>query len=275
MNRRLFLSLVALLGTGVMRADLKPPAIGLVRYGDGTVASVSGLTGNYIIHPSSLPPADGLSSASGGALLSKDGQISLLSTDLSVTASYQSGERQPVLNIDERTDSAIAWLPGQQAFVYWNGHSWVTTPPITQIGSAQVTSVWRRDATTAGLLAQTPEGAVWDATIVLNSGELTGLTHLAGVHSPAFHSAQRIVFQEGNTLHVQSADGLQKTYRLSSGEQLDLTFERLSAEDIHVASRTGVAKTPSQDWVLHLGKTETQLTELPGIPSLSPAGEAK
>jgi len=262
MNRRILQLFVALLaGAASLPAELNPPQIGLVRYSDGAVASVYGLSGNYIVRPSSLPPADALSSSSGGILVSKDGRISLLKVDLSVIADYQSGEKLPVLNIDERPESAIAWLPGQQALLYWNARAWTKTPAITQIGSAHITSVWRRDLATAGLLAETPEGAVWDAAIALNSGELTGLTRLPGVRSPAFHSASYVIFQEGNTLHLQSPDNSGKTFQLGSDEHVEVTFERLSPEDIHIAS-----KTPGQDWILHVDKTGSQITELPGKP---------
>ena len=68
-------------------------------------------------------------------------------------------------------------------------------------------------------------------------------------------------------LHIQPVDGPEKTYSLGSDEHIEIIFERLSPEDIHIGS-----KTRGQAWILHLDESGSQISELPGKPQ--PAASA-
>ena len=254
MKRCILLSFVLALLMASLPAQVGTPKIGVARYADSSVRTVFGLSDNFIVSAQTLASADAASFSDSGGLLSKSGHIQLIAPSGKILAEYNSGEPMPVLNVDGDLTSAIAWLPTRYALVHWNGKSFVsTTVNARLLGS--VTAVRAGNSKTARLLLAEPNGVVSEAAISLDTGDLVSLNVLPGIVPPAFVQHGFVLFHDEHGLEIASASGALRTVPLAAS---DLTFERMSSDWLHLASRS-----MKQNWALHLTNTILELSELP------------
>ncbi len=261
-RRTLFFFALPCCTAALLDAQVSAPKIGFARYADSTVHAVYGVQSAFVVSDKPVGVADAASFSDYGGLLSTNGRIQLLDRAASLIAEYDSGESRPVLGIDGDLTSAIAWLPGRHALLHWNGKSLAIIQ--TNDGLEQVTSVRVQSATSAKLLISERGGAVSEAVVSLETGNLVSMTLLPGVQAPAYQQNSFVLFQDANGLEIQSPAGeALRTFPLSAG---DVRFERMSSEWLHLSSRT-----TKQNWVLHLTKRGAQLAELPETAARSTA----
>lgn len=262
MNRRtVFLFVLSLCAAAFVQGQINAPKVGVARYPDETLHIVYGIPANYIVDGQALASADAASFSDAGGIVAKNGSISLLGPALKTIAEYQSGEAAPLLNIDGNLNSAIVWLPKQRALLRWNGTSFVLTQVNGLSASAAVSSVYLAGANTVKLLLANPEATASEASISLDSGELTSLDALPGIRAPAIRQQSFFVFRDDHGLAIATSTAVIETFPLPGlSSKSDLTFERMSSNAVHVMSAS-----TGQNWVLHIGNPiSAQLFLLPG-----------
>lgn len=259
MKRRSLSLLLLLSGAAVLLdAQLHAPKAGVVRYPDGTVHTVYGLSANYVVDGHPLTSADAASFSDAGGLLANHGKILLTDTGLQTIASFDSGESAPLLNIDGDLKSAVAWLPIQQALLHWNGSALVLTSVHGGTSLGAVTSIRLTRANTAELLVTNRDNTVSQATVALDSGEVTSVEPLPGIRGPAFQQQSFVVFRDERGLEIATSSAVIQTLPLPASAAR-LVFERMSSNAVHL-----ISSASKQSWVLHLGASlAPQLSQLP------------
>lgn len=266
MHRRT-LSLFVLLScvSVLLHAQLKNPKAGVVRYSDGTLHAVYGLPANYVVDTHTLASADAASFSDAGGITSKNGHILLVNASFATVADYQSGESAPVLNIDGDLKSAVAWLSAQHALLRWSGSSFILTEVNGSGAFGPVTSLHLTPANTAKLLfTNSNNSSVSEATVALDSGEVTSVETLSGIRGPAFQQQSFVVFHDERGLAIATSTAIIQTFPFSVALDDDVTFERMSSDALHVTSRA-----TGQNWILHLGASVTP--HLSQLPSAAPS----
>lgn len=251
----------------LLDAQLNAPKAGVVRYSDGTLHAVYGLPANYVIDHQALASAEAVSFSDNGGLIAKDGNILLVDGGLKKIAEFQAGESAPVLNIDNALDSAVAWLPHQQAVLHWTGSFFVLTQVngIQSLGS--VVSLHLTGGNAAKLLLNTIANSDAEATVSLDSGEVTSLDALPGVRGAAIRQQTFVVFRDDRGLAIATPSAVAQSFPLPDLKPgSELSFERMSADSLHV-----IAAGTSTSWVLHFGNTAgPRLSQLPSLPASLP-----
>lgn len=239
------------------KAQLKPPPIGIARLSDASVRTLYGLPENLIVDSRSFGSFDAASFSDQAGLLATHGRIQLVNTNFAVLGECETGEPQPLLNVDGSVASAIAWLPASQSLLFWNGTAFVRKEVTGIDRSLQATSVRVQNADTAQLLLTDTNGAVFEASVSLESGNLLSLNSLPGIHGTAFWQGPVILFQDANGLEVTTSNGAMQTIAIPAQ---DLTFDHVSSTwtllTSHSASRT---------WALHVSGNDIHLSEVPAV----------
>ena len=262
MARCNFVLLSLLFLAGSLQAQVDTPNVGVARYSDGSVHSVFGLHANLIVGKQATGPADAISFSNSAGLISKNGRIQLFGPGLKLVTEYDSEETAPLLNVDDDLNTAIAWLPAHHALLRWTGKAFELKEVSPGSFAGQVSSVRLQNPQTAALLVTGSEGAVSEAAVSLETGNLVSFNILPGVTGPAYFQCSYLVFHDERGLEIASRDGAVRTLPLPEN---DLAFERMSSDWLHISSlRTG------QSWILHLSSTKLELSELP-----TPAKELK
>jgi hypothetical protein len=253
-----FATLQALCGP-VAASQLSAPRVGVVRYTSGGVYLLYGLPGSYVIGPRVLDGADSVSFSERGGLMVRKGSLSLLRSDLSTAGMLETGESNPLLGMDGDLTTAIAWLPSSQKLAYWNGQAFasVSVPDLSREGS--VSFVSKRDSKTAVLLLHSPDGFVSEASVSLETGQVTSVTAIAGAHGPSFRHQDFVLFLDNHELVIATpANGNAKRLALAAD---DVRVERVSSDCLHLWSLA-----TKRDWLLHFRSNDFDLAELP-LPS--------
>ncbi len=250
-----------------LQAQMTQPTVGIARYADGTVRKIFGLEANFIAGPPIMPVADAISFSDFGGLVSTGGHIQLIRADGSVAAEYDSGEALPLLNVDGKLTSAIAWLPSHEALLHWNGKSFVQTQVAGGSVSGKISCVRKSGTDLAKMLVTDGNGDVSEATISLDTGNLTSLDPLPGVRGAAFQQHSFVVFRDAEGLKIEAADG---SVRAMPFAATDLSVERMSSDWLHLSSASA-----NRDWALHLNSSGLNLSELPRPAVTAAAQEPK
>ena len=255
-----FAVLQALCGPVAAANQLSAPRVGVVHYAGGGVYLLYGLPGSYVIGPRVLDGADSVSFSAQGGLTARQGLLTLLRSDLSTAGTLQTGESNPVLGMDGDLTTAIAWLPATQQLAHWNGQAFasVPTPDLAQEGD--VSFVSKRDSKTAILLLHSRDGSVSEASVSLETGQITSVTPIAGAHGPSFRQQSFLLYTDHHDLAITTqANGDTKKFSLAAD---DVRVERASSDCLHLRS----AKT-QRDWLLHFHNGGFDLAELPAPPA--------
>lgn len=238
-----------------LQAQMTAPRVGVAKYANGTLQSIFGLEANFVTGPFIFPAADAISFSDFGGLVSSGGQIQLIAANGSVVGKYDSGEALPLLNIDGKLTSAIAWLPSHEALLHWNGKSFVVVQLPSGSLSGKVSCVRKSGTSAAKMLVTDQQANVSEATISLETGNLISLDPLPGVRGAAFQQYSFVVFRDSDGLKIEAADG---SVRVLPFAATDLSIERMSSDWLHLSS-----PSMNRDWALHLNSTTLGLSELP------------
>lgn len=245
---------VLLSGTLIATAQVKTPPIGIARFADGSVRSLSGLAANVIVAANSFGSYDAVSFSDSAGLVASHGLIQLVTPSFQVDGEYSTKELHPLLNVDADASSAIAWLPASQALVRWDGSRFVETAVNGIDRSFQATAVRLTSGNTAQLLLSNATGAVFNATISLQSGELQSLSAIPGITGPAFRQGSDVLFQEGGALRMSAANGITQVIAAMDGP---VAFQRISTNWVLVTSSGGRA------WAVHISNGQISASEVP------------
>ena len=235
-------------------AQVSTPVIGVARLGDGSLRMVYGVPDNLIVDSQNLGRVQTASFSDTAALVYKDGSIDLVDRKFHPVGGYSVEDPNALLNVDGDADTAIAWLPGSATILYWNNGAFHSTVVKGLEGSFEVTSL-RRSGPQAELLISDPNGPVFEGTVSIETGELTSLIPLNGIHAPAFWARDRILFQDVDGLAVQQPNGAVEVLPGISG---NLSFARISSEWVLVTSATA-----KRSWVVNVSGAHVRMSELP------------
>ncbi len=206
-----------------------------------------------------LDGADSVSFSGRGGLVARKGSLALLRSDFSAAGIFETGESNPLLGMDGDLTTAIAWLPSTQKLVHWNGQAFasVSVPDLLQEGA--VSFVSKRDNKTAVLLLYSPDGFVSEASVSLETGQVTSVTSVAGAHGPSFRHQSFVLYWDNHDLAITTtANGNTKKFPLAAE---DVRMEQVSSDCLHLRSLTA-----QRDWLLHFRNGDFDLAELP-MPS--------
>lgn len=242
---------------GSIPAQLSAPRIGVVRYANRTVRVVYGVPSNFVIADQMLDSADAISFSNSGGLIAKDGKVQIFASGQRTSlGEYATGGSLPVLNIDGDLTTAVAWLPGSNVLLHWNGQSFAATEVASGTITGNVSSLRLSGPETVELLATQSGGEVLKSSVSLQTGNLISSDVLPGVQGPAFLQSDFVVFHDDQGLEIESASGVRHTLSLAAA---DLAVERMSNDWLHISSPRA-----KQDWALHLSNTALDLSALPG-----------
>ena len=248
--------------TAITAGAITDPLVGLVRYTNGVVATVYGVSGSYVTRQITSESANGLSFSKAGGILATADALELISSSLTTISRFDTAESAPLVSMGETEDSALAWLPSRRSIVHWTGTDWTVSPEVAQLPSNNVSSISFETQTTASLLVRMPDDSVAKALVSLKTGEMLSLTLQPGVINNAFAFRDWIICARGNRLDLQKADGTEKLIPLGATGVHTVQFERAGTNDVHIYT-----SQPVRDWMLHFGNETLSLTELPALPS--------
>jgi hypothetical protein len=251
-----FAMLQVLYGQVAAANQLSAPRVGVVRYADGGVYLLYGLPGSYVIGPRVLDGADSASFSERGGLVARKGSLALLRSDFSLVGTFETGESNPLLGMDDDLTKAIAWLPSTKRLVHWDGQAFaaVSVPDLSREGNIGFVS--KRDNRTALLLLHSSDGFASEASVSLETGQVTSVTVIAGAHGHSFRHGPFVLFPENHDLVITTpANGNTKRFPLAAD---DLSVERVSSDCLHLSS-----SATRRDWLLHFHNGDFDLAELP------------
>ncbi|MBV8897125.1 MAG: hypothetical protein JO051_11485 [Acidobacteriaceae bacterium] len=248
-------------------AQVRPPAIGIARLPDGSVRNLYGLPADVVVDSRSLGSFDAASFSDQAGLVAKGGRIQLVNTIFTALGEYGSDEAQPLLNVDGDARSAIAWLPSSQSILYWSGENFVVKAVSGLDASLKATSVRVAGRERAQLLMTNAQGAVLEATVGLESGNVISLKWLPGMRGEAFWQGSNLLFAGDGGIGVVSADGAVRALGAVTGGGVD--FQHISSKWVLVTSRSD-----GRLWAVHFSGDEIGMSEVPA-PRMVATGVAK
>jgi hypothetical protein len=249
-----------LLLCAILKAQLSVPLFGVVRFSDGSVHAVHGVAANLIADRRTLTSADAASFSNTAGLISENGLIQLVRTDGTVIGEYQSGEPQPLLNIESTEQSAVAWLPLKHLLLGWNGKVLTQTAIDDSMFGGRVTFVRLADRGTAEFFVQLPDLSVAKVSVSLPSGQLRSSDIQPGISGRMIVQQDWVLAQNGKGLVAASINGGAQDIVLSEKALPtgDLTMERMSNDWWHVAS-----KSVGTHWAVQLGAFKSSVFLIP------------
>jgi hypothetical protein len=245
---------------GLLPAQLHVPQPGFARFSDGAIHIVHGITANLIVGARALAKADSASFSDCGGLTSSDGLIRLTNAEGAVLGEYQSGEAQPILNIDSSLQSAVVWLPSKHALLGWDGTAFTTAAVDDSGFGGKVTFVRLASGKTVELFVELAHSSVTRLSVSLTEGRLINAEREPGGHGAVFVQQGWLLSQNERGLMGELPDGKRQTIELSKAPLPadDLKIERMSNNWLHVSSRSTGA-----DWAVYLSSTKTSVSLLP------------
>lgn len=255
---RQFLPLALAFGTAVWAGSLAP-RIGAVREPDGSVRVLFGLSSNFIVgEPLPAGPALACAFSDRAGLLLAKGRLQLISPDGSVEGSYATDETNPILDITDGPDTAVAWLPTAGRFVRWNGRAFVDSVFDASRLAGSIRAIRLLDSDDAELLVTSGE-TLARVRISMPDGVPVHTEILPEAGEPAFQTDSFLLFHDASGLELHGPDGLQRRLPVP---QTDLVFEKAGKDWVHITSPSA-----GRQWMLHIDERNPALSELPGLPS--------
>jgi hypothetical protein len=258
MRRYLLCAGLAACAAIAVSAPPTTPKAGIVREPDGTLRPVYGFSAN-LINGRPLPLRDVLAASfsDDAGLVLTSGALKLVGVDGSEWGSYSTTESHAVLGIADRPETAIAWLPGEQKFVWWTSSAFSALP----FDSAQLPGpIVALEASVPGSVdvwTSSQAVAVQHLRVSLATGRISPLESTAGVGSKVLVADSILIFHDTEGLEVRSSAVRTRTLPLPLS---DLTFEKASTHWIHISSiSTG------RQWMLHLAGADATLSEIPAF----------
>jgi hypothetical protein len=249
-----------------LRAQLAVPQLGVAHFPDGSVRAIRGLPANLMVGAREIASADSVSFSDAGGLISSAGVIRLLRTDGTVIGVYQSGELQPILNIESSLQTAVAWLPSKHALLHWDAGGFTVTPLNDASFGGTVSFVTLVSATSAQFFVLLADSTVTRVSVALPSGQLVSSEIQPGLHGSVFVQHLWLLSQSERGLTAQLPNGTRQSISLTqkSLPDDDLTIERMSTDWLHVFSQS-----TGTNWAVYLTAAKLNVSLLP-----PPVGEA-
>jgi len=249
-----------LLSNSLLNAQLSVPKLGFARFPDGSMHAVHGLAANIIVDPRPSTIADSASFSDFGGLTATNGLIRLMNPDGVALAEYQSGEPQPILNIDSTLPSAVVWLPSKHTLLGWDGMAFTTTAVDDSSLGGKVTFVKSVSGKTVELFVELADSSVAKVSVSLPGARLISAEAEPGANGAVFVQQGWMISQNARGLMAELPNGNRQTIELSK-EPLppdDLTIERMSNDWLHVSSRS-----TGTNWAVFWSSTKTSVSLLP------------
>jgi hypothetical protein len=246
--------------SALVEAQLTVPQLGAARFSDGSVHSVRGVAANLIVDSRTIASADAASFSDSAGLTATNGLIRLVRADGRALGEYNSGEPQPVLNLDSVVQTAAVWLPSKHVLLRWDSSQFVETPIDDSTFGGRVTSVNLPAKNSAQFFVVRTDISVARITVSLPSGRVTSSDTEPGARGWAFVQQGWRLSQDEWGLIAERADGNRQTVQLSRQALAadDLTVERMSDHWLHVISRsTGIS------WAVYLNAAKLSVSLLP------------
>jgi hypothetical protein len=244
----------------LLNAQLSVPELGFARFPDGCVHAVHGIAGNIIVVPRAVGRADAASFSDAGGLTSTGGLVRLTDTAGAMLGEYESGEAQPILNIDSSLQSAVVWLPSTHTLLGWDGKAFTTTEVDDSPFGGKVTFVKLAAGKTVELFVELADSSVSKVSLSLPSGRLITSDMTPGARGAVFVQQGWMLCQNERGLMAELPNGNRRAIELSK-EALpadDLKIERMSKDWLHVSSRATGA-----NWAVYWSRTRTSVCLLP------------
>jgi hypothetical protein len=244
-----------LLLAALSSAQVNAPRVGFVRYADSTVRGIYGLEASFLVGQPVAHRVDAASFSGDAGILSRDGQIEILTAAGTVFAAT-AGERNALVGIGGSLSTAIAWLPEPQMLRHFDGAKFESTEVLAVLPGKALCV--RSNGETASLLIES-DHSISEITISLSSGNILSENFLPGVQAPAAYVANSIVYVAEHGLQVRGQDGTLRTLAFAPVE--NVTFECIAGDWLHIA-------TANQQWALHVLPKRLHLSELPLPPAV-------
>jgi len=256
--------MVPVLAAGLLQAQVRAPQAGVVRYTDGSVRAIYGVPGSFVVGPVWSTGATAISFSDHAGLIAEPGAIRLLSAGGMSLATYATHEPAPVLGVEGSAQTAIAWLPKQEAIIRWNGSSFEVFTLAQGVIAGSVLSL-RTLAKNAAELLVAQNGVAARITISLApESTILSVDAVPGATGSAVSFGSLLLFCDKGGLTLESSNGLRHFLALPA----DVVAERMSAHWLHLQSRG-----TRQDWALGLDAAHPDLLLLPGAPATASMAE--
>jgi hypothetical protein len=249
-----------LLLSGLLNAQLSVPKLGFARFSDGSIHAVHGLAANLIVDPRPSSAADGASFSDFGGLASANGLIQIMDADGVVLREYESGETQPILNMDSSLQSAVAWLPSRHLLLGWDGAAFTKTAVDDSSFGGKVAFVKLASGKVVELFVERADSSVAKVSVSLTAGRVMSSDAQPGGHGAVFVQQDWVLSQSGRGLTAELPNGNRQAIELSK-EPLpadDLTIERMSNDWLHISSRS-----TGTHWAVYWTSANTSVSLLP------------
>jgi len=242
------------------------PRVGAVRYSDGSVWGLFGVSRNFVLNGQLAASTDAASFSDSGGLISIQGRIRLVGPKGALVDEYDSGEAHPVLSVTGDLTTAIAWLPTRNQFVRWNGRALVVTEPDTAALRGNVGSIDAVDAHHARAFIQATDQTVSVALISTDTGAILSNHALSYAHGPAIQQQSFVICVNDGQLEERTATRILHSLPFNHS---GIAFERAGSDWIHITTSDS-----NDSWMLHITGSAFDLSQIPSTPQLS-AGAAK
>ena len=256
-----FLTLSLAVFPAALPGQVRAPKAGVVRYRTGDIHPVFGLGSNYMVGPAYSGSAVAAAFSDRFGLVADGAFLTLASDDLSQLARIPCVETKPVLGIGDTPNSAVAFMPSENAFQSFDGKSFVRVPVLGMEPGVTVTFVSKLDAASVLLLAARTDGTVFEAVASIETGQVSDYKAVDAHGTVAAQFGYYLSFY-GGKLHLSpiNAGSVPQEFALS---EETVTFEQSSSKSLHVASTAG-----DRDWIVYKSQGHVTVAELP-VPAVS------
>ncbi len=246
------------LAAGLLQAQVHAPQAGVVRYADRSVRAVYGVPGSFVVGAVWSSSATAISFSDQAGFIAEPGVIRLISTEGIEIGKYITSEPAPVLSVEGSAQTAIAWLPEQEAIVRWNGTSFERFTLAQGALPGPVVSLRLLAKNLAELLVL-QNGTVARVTISLGQeSTILSVDAVPGANGSALSFGSLLLLYDKDGLTLESPNGFRHDFALPP----DVIAERMSSHWLHLQSRG-----TKQDWALELEVAHPDLLLLPAAPA--------
>lgn len=253
------------LAAGLLQAQVHAPQAGVVRYTDGSVRTVYGVPGSFVVGPIWSADAIAISFSDQAGLIAEPGAIRLLSAAGAEIGKYTTRESAPVLSVEGSAQTAIVWLPEQEAILRWNGTSFERFTLAQGAIPGPVVSLSALGKNEAELLISQNGTA---ARITISLGEestILSVDAVPGVSGSVLSFGPLLLLRDEDGITLESPNGLRHVWALPP----DVVAEHMSSHWLHLQSRG-----TKQDWALELDLAHPDLLLLPAAPAATASSGA-
>ncbi|HEX4592948.1 MAG TPA: hypothetical protein VH157_01675 [Bryobacteraceae bacterium] len=211
MMREILATITIAAGLASAQTAVTAPQVGFMHDAADSVRPVYGIAGNFLLGD---PVATGVLSAafSGSYGLIKTGSaVIVIDRAGSIVGSSNAPDGPALLSFAPTGEPALAYLPDTTTLLAWSAGTLSVVPfDPAAIGAGAVLSIASPDSDHAALVVQRDDG-LWDARILLATGEVDAQTAIPGVAAPVLMLASgELVYSDANGIVVRKPDGSER-----------------------------------------------------------------